>query len=322
VIDVNITTLKDRAQEASGEKEQAKSLPVAERIKIPHKRLPSWFKARPRQTAEYQRVYSSLKAGGLHSVCQEASCPNIWECFNEGTATFMIMGDTCTRGCNFCDVATGKPDGVDRDEPRRLAEAVARLSLKQVVITSVARDDLPDGGASIFVATMRELRARDKNIKVEFLIPDFKGDYEAVASVIDSGVDVLAHNVETVHRLHRRVRGGAKLDRSLDVLRFISNYKPRPVVKTGIMVGLGETKEEIVEVLHQIYAAGVDIVTIGQYLRPSLAHLPVECFYLPQEFEEFAQIGRDIGFGHVEAGPLVRSSYKAFNQSRAILEKA
>ena len=302
--------------------EQAKTLPVAERLKVPHKRLPHWFKARPRMTQEFNRVYASLKAGGLHSVCQEASCPNIWECFNEGTATFMILGDKCTRGCNFCDVATGKPEGLDRDEPRRLAEVVGRLGLKQVVITSVARDDLPDGGASMFVATMRELRAQDPHIKVEFLIPDFKGDYEAVANVIESGVDVLAHNVETVQRLHKRVRGGAKLDRSLDVLRFISNYHPRPVVKTGIMVGLGETKEEIIEVLHQVYAAGVDIVTIGQYLRPSLAHLPVECFYLPQEFEEFAQIGREIGLGHVEAGPLVRSSYRAFNQSRSLLEKA
>jgi lipoic acid synthetase len=297
-------------------------MPVAERLKVPHKRLPSWFKARPKMSEEYNRVYSSLKAGGLHSVCQEASCPNIWECFNEGTATFMILGDKCTRGCNFCDVATGKPEGLDRDEPRRLAEVVGRLSLKQVVITSVARDDLADGGASIFVATMRELRTRDPHIKVEFLIPDFKGDYEAIATVIDSGVDVLAHNVETVQRLHRRVRGGARLDRSLDVLRYMSNYRPRPVVKTGLMVGLGETKDEIIELLHQIHAAGVDIVTIGQYLRPSLTHLPVECFYLPGEFEELAQIGKEIGLGHVEAGPLVRSSYRAFNQSRAILEKA
>ncbi|MEW5795156.1 MAG: lipoyl synthase [Candidatus Zixiibacteriota bacterium] len=319
---MDITATKPPAEETVLKLEAAPTLPVAERLKIPHRRLPSWFKARPRMTEEFNRVYSSLKAGGLHSVCQEASCPNIWECFNEGTATFMILGDKCTRNCNFCDVATGKPDGLDRDEPRRLAEVVGRLGLKQVVITSVARDDLSDGGASIFVATMRELRAHDPAIRVEFLIPDFKGDYQAVASVIDSGVDVLAHNVETVQRLHRRVRGGAKLDRSLGVLRYISDYKPRPVVKTGIMLGLGETKDEIIEVLHQIHAAGVDIVTIGQYLRPSLAHLPVECFYLPQEFEELAQIGKDIGLGHVEAGPLVRSSYKAFHQSKSILEKA
>jgi lipoic acid synthetase len=318
---MEISTLKQSAEQATVPSEQAGSMPVAERLKTPHKRLPSWFKARPRMSAEFNRVDGSLKAAGLHSVCQEASCPNIWECFNEGTATFMILGSKCTRGCNFCDVATGKPDGLDRDEPRRLAETVGRLGLKQVVITSVARDDLPDGGASIFVATMRELRARDTNIKVEFLIPDFKGDYDSVAAVIESGVDVLAHNVETVQRLHRRVRGGAKLDRSLDVLRFISQYRPRPIVKTGIMLGLGETKDEVIEVLHQIHAAGVDIVTIGQYLRPSLAHLPVECFYLPQEFEEFAQIGREIGLRHVEAGPLVRSSYRAFHQSQGLLEK-
>jgi len=321
-IDVSTITERKSTDEFAANLENPRTMPVAERLKVPHKRLPSWFKARPKMSEEFNRVYSSLKAGGLHSVCQEASCPNIWECFNEGTATFMILGDKCTRGCSFCDIATGKPEGLDRDEPRRLAEVVGRLGLKQVVITSVARDDLPDGGASIFVATMRELRARDPHIKVEFLIPDFKGDYEAIASVIESGVDVLAHNVETVQRLHRRVRGGAKLDRSLDVLRYMSNYRPRPVVKTGLMVGLGETKDEIVELLHQVHAAGVDIVTIGQYLRPSLAHLPVECFYLPKEFEELAQIGKEIGLGHVEAGPLVRSSYRAFNQSKAILEKA
>jgi lipoic acid synthetase len=318
---MDISTTKAQVEESSTRTDQAETVSVAERLKIPHKRLPSWFRARPRMSVEFNRVDSSLKSAGLHSVCQEASCPNIWECFNEGTATFMILGDKCTRGCNFCDVATGKPEGLDRDEPRRLAEVVGRLSLKQVVITSVARDDLPDGGASIFVATMRELRARDPNIKVEFLIPDFGGNHDAIAAVIESGVDVLAHNVETVQRLHRRVRGGAKLDRSLDVLRFMSRYCPRPVVKTGIMVGLGETKDEIVEVLHQIHAAGADIVTIGQYLRPSLAHLPVECFYLPREFEEFAQIGREIGIAHVEAGPLVRSSYRAFHQSQSLLER-
>ena len=302
--------------------EQTESMSVKERQAVPHKRLPHWIKARPKMGEGYLRVHSLLKAGQLHSVCQEASCPNIWECFNEGTATFMILGHKCTRGCNFCDVVTGRPDGLDRDEPRRLAETVAQLGLKQVVITSVTRDDLPDGGASIFAATMRELRARDKNIKVEFLIPDMQGKMENVATIIDSGVDVLAHNIETVQRLHWRVRGGAKLDRSLDVLRFMSNYSRRPVVKTGLMVGLGETLDEVTEVLQQIYAAGVDIVTIGQYLRPSLSHLPVETFYLPKEFEEMARIGREIGLKHVEAGPLVRSSYKAFDQSKGILEKA
>jgi lipoic acid synthetase len=317
---VNTATKEKQAEDYSARATKPKMMPVKVRMETPHKRLPSWFKARPKMSPEYRRVASSLKAGGLHSVCQEASCPNIWECFNEGTATFMIMGDRCTRGCNFCDVVTGRPGEVDRDEPRRLADAVSHLGLNQIVITSVTRDDLPDGGASIFAATTRELRARDPKIRIEFLIPDMKGKMEDVATIIDSGVDVLAHNVETVQRLHWRVRGGARLDRSLDVLRFISNYKRRPVVKTGLMVGLGETMDEIVELLEQVYAAGVDIVTIGQYLRPSLAHLPVETFYLPQEFEEMARIGKGIGLRHVEAGPLVRSSYRAFNQSKDLLE--
>lgn len=318
---MNISTTAPKLNEYSARAERPKAPSVKQRVAVPHKRLPHWFKTRANMGEGYRRVHSLLKAGGLHSVCQEASCPNIWECFNEGTATFMILGDRCTRGCNFCDVITGRPDGLDRDEPRRLAETVAQLGLNQVVITSVTRDDLPDGGASIFVATLRELRARDRKIKIEFLIPDLKGNQEALATIIESGVDVLAHNVETVQRLQRRVRGGARLDRSLDVLRFMSDYRRRPVVKTGLMVGLGETKDEIIELLHQIYAAGVDILTIGQYLRPSLEHLPVECFYLPQEFEELARIGMEIGLGHVEAGPLVRSSYKAFNQSKAILER-
>ena len=306
--------------ERSAHADKPKAPTVAERVATPHVRLPAWIKIRPKSGEGYERVRGVLKTHGLHSVCQEAACPNIRECFGEGTATFMILGHKCTRGCNFCDVVKAKPDGLDTDEPRRLAEVVAKLHLKQVVITSVTRDDLPDGGASIFVGVMEELRKRDPEVKVEFLIPDMRGERAPIAAIIDSGVDVLGHNVETVGRLHKRVRGAAKLDRSLDVLRFMSDYNPRPVVKTGLMVGMGETLDEIVELLHQVYAAGVDIVTIGQYLRPSLAHLPVERFYTPDEFVELAKIGKEIGFGHVEAGPLVRSSYKAFNQSREILE--
>jgi lipoic acid synthetase len=232
----------------------------------------------------------------------------------------MILGKYCTRGCNFCDVLKGAPIGLDEDEPRRLAEVVAKLNLNQVVITSVTRDDLPDGGASTFARTVEALRRQDKNVKVELLIPDLRGNRDALNTILDSGVDVFAHNVETVQRLHKRVRGAAKLDRSLWVLRYASDYRPRPVIKTGFMVGLGETLDEMIELMQQIYAAGVDVVTIGQYLRPSLAHLPVEKFYRPEEFEELARIGREIGFGHIEAGPLVRSSYKAFNQSKALLE--
>ncbi|MBU0983566.1 MAG: lipoyl synthase [candidate division Zixibacteria bacterium] len=288
-------------------------------MKVPHTRPPRWIKIRPKSGEGYVRVRSILKEHGLHSVCQEAACPNIRECYGEGTATFMILGEKCTRGCNFCDVIKGKPDGLDTDEPRRLAEVVAKLNLKQVVITSVTRDDLPDGGADIFVNVMKELRARDKEVKVEFLISDLAGNKEALGAIIESGVDVLGHNVETVGRLHKRVRGAAKLARSLEMLKYMSDYTPRPVVKTGLMVGLGETVEEVIELLHQVKDAGVDIVTIGQYLRPSLAHLPVERFYRPEEFEDLTRIGMEMGFGHVEAGPLVRSSYKAFNQSKGLL---
>jgi len=286
------------------------------------RRLPEWFKSRPREREEYRKVYTILNRARLHTVCQEASCPNIRECFNGGTATFMILGDICTRACRFCGVKSGRPTAVDLDEPRRLAEGVAQLGLKQVVITSVTRDDLPDGGASIFAEVMCQLKLHDPKIRVEFLIPDLKGNPKDLATVIESGVHVLAHNVETVGRLVRKVRRGARHDRSLDVLRFISDYRPRPLVKSGFMVGCGETMDEVTELMHQLYAAGVDIVTIGQYLQPSRAHMPVERYYLPQEFDTMAEIGRGIGFGHVESGPLVRSSYKAFDQSKDLLEKA
>ncbi|MCM2272549.1 MAG: lipoyl synthase, partial [candidate division Zixibacteria bacterium] len=295
---------------------------MAERMNTPHTRLPRWITITPTSNPNYQRIRQTLKENGLHSVCQEASCPNIRECYGEGTATFMILGHHCTRGCNFCDVIKAQPLGLDTEEPARLAKVVAELRLKQVVITSVTRDDLPDGGASIFARTIELLRRQDKDVKVEFLVPDFGGNFDSAKIVLDSGVDVFAHNVETVARLHKRVRGAAKLDRSLAILRYAAEYRPRPVIKTGFMVGLGETKDEMVELMHQIYATGCDIVTIGQYLRPSLAHLPVERFLHPDEFVELAQIGKEIGFAHVEAGPLVRSSYKAFNQSKAILEKA
>lgn len=300
---------------------QPKAPPLKMRMNTPHVRLPNWIKIRPTANPNYARVREILRTTGLHSVCEEASCPNIRECWEEGTATFMILGKHCTRGCNFCDVLKGQPVGLDTEEPQRLADAVAQLGLKQVVITSVTRDDLPDGGASIFARTIELLRRQDKEVKVEFLTPDFGGELEPLMTVLDSGVDVFAHNVETIGRLHKRVRGAAKLDRSLAVLRNASAYRPRPVIKTGFMVGLGETVDELKELMHQCYAAGVDVLTIGQYLRPSLAHLPVERFYHPDEFADLARYGmEEIGFGHVEAGPLVRSSYKAFNQSKHLLE--
>lgn len=308
--------------ERSAHAEFPKAPPKAERAMVPPVRLPRWMKTRTNFSPNYDRIKGLLTTHGLHTVCQEAACPNIRECWEGGTATFMILGKYCTRGCNFCDVLKAQPVGLDEDEPNRVAEVVAQLNLKQVVITSVTRDDLPDGGASIFARTIEALRRQDSEVRVEFLIPDFRGNLDALRVVLDSGVDVLAHNVETVQRLYKRVRPSMKLDRSLEILRAAHDYRPRPVVKTGFMVGLGETGEEIVELMHQIYATGCDIVTIGQYLRPSGQHLPIERFYAPEEFAEMAAIGRRIGFGHVEAGPLVRSSYKAFNQSKHLLEKA
>ncbi len=306
----------------SAHADSPKAPPKRERALVPNARLPRWMKTRTSFGPNYANIKSILKDHGLHSVCQEAACPNIRECWEEGTATFMILGKYCTRGCNFCDVLKGQPLGLDEDEPNRLAETVGLMGLKQVVITSVTRDDLPDGGASIFARTIEALRRQDKDVKVEFLIPDFGGNLDALRVVLDSGVDVLAHNVETVQRLYKRVRPAMKLDRSLEILRVADRYRSRPVVKTGFMVGLGETAEEIVELMHQIYATGCDIVTIGQYLRPSGFHLPIERYYHPDEFKEMAEIGRRIGFAHVEAGPLVRSSYKAFNQSKKLLENA
>lgn len=271
----------------------------------------------------YARVKGLMDELGLHTVCREAACPNIRECWDEGTATFMILGKHCTRDCHFCDVLHGSPDGiVDEREPERLAQAVSALGLKQIVITSVTRDDLPDGGASMFARTIELLRRQDNSVRIELLIPDFRGNFEALKTVLDARPDVLGHNVETVGRLHKRVRPAARLDRSLEVLRFMSEYDTRPIVKSGLMVGLGERTEEIVELIHQTVAAGVDILTIGQYLRPSEAHLPVERFYHPDEFAELARIGRDIGLSHVESGPLVRSSYRAFTQSQQLLEQA
>ena len=292
--------------------------PVVERTSA---RLPKWLKITAGFDPEYMRVRRVIRENNLHTVCSEAACPNIRECWGEGTATFMILGKLCTRGCGFCDVLTGRPKGLDTDEPRRLAEGVSQLGLKQVVITSVTRDDLADGGASIFVATLSELRLRDPLVKVELLIPDMRGKMQPVLDILGARPDVFAHNVETVARLYRRVRPGAKLQRSLDILRAAHEYKQRPVVKTGFMVGFGETREEIIELFHQIYETGTDLVTIGQYLRPSEAHLPVVRYYPPEEFVELADIGHDIGFGHVEAGPLVRSSYKAFSQSKELLNK-
>jgi len=277
-------------------------------------RKPEWLKTKAAFGPEYVKVKQALSACGLHSVCEEANCPNMRECFSAGTATFMILGNVCSRGCRFCDVIKGKPEGLDVDEPRRLAEGVARLQLKQVVITSVTRDDLPDGGASVFAETIRQLRAADPDIKVEILIPDFLGNTDALNAVFAVAPDVLNHNIETVPRLYASVRPRAVYERSLDVLAQAHQHSSIPMVKSGIMVGLGETWDELLQTMNDIRQTGCAILTIGQYLAPSGWHLPVERYYPPEEFDELARLGEEMGLAHVESGPLVRSSYKAFDQ--------
>ncbi len=281
-------------------------------------RKPSWLKSKANFGPEYRAVKRALGDCGLHSVCEEANCPNIRECFTAGTATFMILGNVCTRGCRFCDVIKGRPDGVDLDEPRRLAEGVARLKLKQVVITSVTRDDLPDGGASIFAETINQLRIQDPSVKVEVLIPDFQGDTGVMDIVFDAAPDVLNHNIETVRRLYEIVRPKAEYRQSLDLLARAHRHANIRRVKSGLMVGLGESENELYRTMQDIRQTGCSILTVGQYLPPSGWHLPVEKYYTPGEFAEIARQGELMGFAHVESGPLVRSSYKAFNQvSRA-----
>jgi lipoic acid synthetase len=279
-------------------------------------RLPPWLKVRFPAGERYQHIKGLLRAHGLHTVCEEARCPNIGECFNAGTATFMILGDVCTRNCRFCAVTSGRPEGVDYLEPHRLAQTVELLGLDYVVITSVTRDDLPDGGAGIFAACIGAIQRNNPNRHVEVLVPDFLGDWDALATVVEAGPFVLGHNVETVPRLYRRVRPKARYRRSLDLLAQVRRLNTGMLTKSGIMVGLGETREEIRRVMSDLRAVGCDILTIGQYLRPSQKHLAVERFYPPEEFESLATHGRELGFRHVEAGPLVRSSYHAQRQVR------
>ena len=279
-------------------------------------RKPSWLKVRFPAGERYQRTKALLRRHQLHTVCEEARCPNIGECFNAGTATFMILGDVCTRSCGFCAVTSGRPErDLDWLEPRRVAEAVHMLGLDYVVITSVTRDDQPDGGAAIFAGCIRTIRRDDPDCRVEVLIPDFMGNWEALATVVEARPYVLNHNVETVPRLSRRVRSKARYERSLELLRRAKETAPSLLTKSGMMVGLGETQEEVFAVMADLRSAGVDIVTIGQYLRPSSKQLPVARYYRPEEFLALIEKGRDLGFGHVEAGPLVRSSYHAHKQA-------
>lgn len=274
-------------------------------------RRPEWLKARLPIGPTYENLKRLMRAKTLHTVCEEARCPNIGECWGAGTATFMILGDTCTRSCGFCAVKTGRPLTLDLDEPRRVAEAVAQMGLAHAVVTSVNRDELADGGAAIFAETIRQIRSRCPDATVEVLIPDFRGDGDALVTVLDAGPDILNHNTETVPRLYRRVRPQAKYERSLDLLRRAKRHAPSITTKSGIMVGLGESFGEVIQTMADIRAQSTDVLTVGQYLRPSSEHLPIERYWTPDEFAELRLAGLRMGFRHVESGPLVRSSYHA-----------
>jgi lipoyl synthase len=254
---------------------------------------------------------------GLHTVCEEAQCPNIGECWHHGTATFMILGDVCTRACSYCAVAHGRPGAVDEAEPVRVASAIQTLDLSYVVITSVDRDDLADGGASIFAAVIRETRARLPECRIEVLIPDFQGNETALHTVLDAGPDILNHNTETVPRLYRMARSGGRYARTLELLDRSRRYAPAIPTKTGLMVGLGEERNEVVATFEDLRKAGCEILTVGQYLRPSAAHAPMVRYYHPDEFADLKGIALDLGFVHVESGPLVRSSYHAHETADA-----
>ncbi|RIV23016.1 lipoyl synthase [Alicyclobacillaceae bacterium I2511] len=275
---------------------------------------PDWLKVRIKAGENYQNIKQLMRGQSLHTVCEEARCPNIYECWEQQTATFMILGDTCTRACRFCAVTSGRPKGLDLAEPKRVADAVQTMGLRHVVVTSVARDDLADGGSGIFAATILAIRERVPDCDVEVLIPDFQGDEESLQIVLNASPDVLNHNIETVRRLSDSVRSKAKYDRTLQLLVLSKQLRPDIPTKSSIMVGLGETREELSQTMGDLRAADVDILTFGQYLQPTEKHWLIERFYTPSEFLDLRAEGLQRGFKHVQAGPLVRSSYHAREQ--------
>jgi len=283
----------------------------------PREPKPPWLKVRAPGSPNYLRLKTLMRDLGLHTVCEEARCPNIGECWHHGTATFMILGDVCTRACTYCAVAHGRPSEVDRAEPERVANAIDALGLSYVVITSVDRDDLDDGGASIFAETIRQTRTRLPECRIEVLIPDFQGNDDALRAVLDAAPDVLNHNTETVPRLYRMVRSGGRYARTLELLDRSHRYAPNIPTKTGVMVGLGEEFDELVSTFKDLRDAGCRILTIGQYLRPTESHATMVRYYHPDEFADLKRIALDLGFVHVESGPLVRSSYHAHETADA-----
>ena len=294
------------------------SLPLLETSLHLSPRKPDWLKVRAPGGPRYIRLKGLLREWNLHTVCEEAHCPNIGECWEDLTATFMILGDVCTRNCGYCAVAHGRPVWEDREEPERVARAVKALGLEHVVVTSVNRDDLADGGAAVFAATVRAIRREAPGCRVEVLVPDFQGSAEALQTVLDARPDILNHNIETVPRLYKVARHGGRYERSLELFRRARRAAPDLLTKSGLILGLGEEHEELLATLSDLRAADVNILTLGQYLRPSPQHLPIARFYRPDEFRELAEEGARLGFAHVEAGPLVRSSYHAKRQVAGI----
>jgi lipoic acid synthetase len=282
-------------------------------------RRPEWLKVRINTGPNYSDIKGIMRGLDLHTVCEEARCPNIYECWEDREATFLVLGDKCTRRCGFCDVMTAKPNPVEEDEPQRIAEAVKSMGLRYVVLTGVARDDLDDGGARIWAACVRGLREAIPDCGVEVLPPDFKGDPAVIRIVMDAAPDVFAHNLETVRRLHPRIRPAFDYERSLDVLRIAKELRPDGVTKSNLILGMGERPDEVEESMRDLREVGCDLLTMGQYLQPTSFHLPVDRWVTPEEFAEHAETGKAMGFAHVEAGPLVRSSYHAGRQlSRAL----
>ena len=289
-------------------------LPRIEPSGPPTSPKPAWLKVRAPGSPNYIRLKGLMREWNLHSVCEEAHCPNVGECWEDLTATFMILGDVCTRNCGYCAVRHGRPVWEDREEPLRVGRAVAELGLEHVVITSVNRDDLADGGAAHFAATVRAIRREAPRCRIELLIPDFQGDDAALTTVIDAGPDILNHNTETVPRLYKVARHGGRYERTLELFRGARRRAPELLTKSGIILGLGEEREELLATMRDLRAADVNILTLGQYLRPSPGHLAVARYYPPEEFAALGTAGRAMGFRHVEAGPLVRSSYHAKRQ--------
>jgi lipoic acid synthetase len=280
-------------------------------------RKPSWLKVKAPGGPNYLRLQSLMRELDLHSVCEEAHCPNVGECWEHGTATFMILGDVCTRNCAYCAVAHGRPPKYDIAEPARVAEAIAQMALQHAVITSVDRDDLPDFGAYIFAETIRQIHERIPGCSVEVLVPDFQGNEDSIRAVLEARPEIYNHNTETVPRLYKKARPGGRYPRVMEIFRYAKRIAPEIPTKTGMILGMGETIEEVITVMRDLRDADVDILTLGQYLRPSDAHIPLDRYYTPDEFKKLYQIGMEMGFRHVESGPLVRSSYHAWEQVQA-----